>query len=89
MAVLLGGHSGRAGAVEVDVLPLAVAAVPDAGLLRLHGAGHAVAIDVLGEADVGDARRLVPDQMHVGVEQDGVDGLLHLGEGCRGQETAS
>lgn len=89
MAVLLGGHSGRAGAVEVDVLPLAVAAVPDAGLLRLHGAGHAVAIDVLGEADVGDARRLVPDQMHVGVEQDGVDGLLRLGQGCRGQETAS
>lgn len=78
VALLLGGHSGRTGAVEVDVLPLAVPAVPDAGLLRLHGAGQAVAVDVLGEADVGDARRLIPDQVHVRVEQDGVDGLLGL-----------
>lgn len=29
----IGRHGGRAGAVEVDVLPLAVAAVPDTGLL--------------------------------------------------------
>ena len=84
---LLGGHGGRAGAVEVDVLPLAVAAVPDAGLLRLHGARHAAAVDVLGEADVGDAGGLVPDQVDVGIEEDGVDWLLPLGQSCRGRQT--
>lgn len=31
--VVLGRDGGGPGAVEVDVLPLAVAAVPDAGLL--------------------------------------------------------
>lgn len=36
--LLLGGHGGRTGAVEVDVLPLAVTAVPDARLLGLGGA---------------------------------------------------
>lgn len=70
----------------MDVLPLAVTAMPDAGLLRLHGARHTAAIDVLGETDVGDAGRLVADQVDVGVEQDGVDGLLGLGQSCRGQE---
>lgn len=64
--------------MEVDVLPLAVAAMPDASLLRLHGARHAVAVDVLREADVGDAGGFVPDQVDVGVEQDGVDRLLPL-----------
>lgn len=42
----------------MDVLPLAVAAVPHAGLLRLHGAGHAAGVHVLGQSDVGDARRI-------------------------------
>lgn len=60
----------------MDVLPLGVAAVPDAGLLRLHGAWHAAGVHVLGEADVSDARSVVADQVHVGVEQDGVDGPL-------------
>lgn len=60
----------------MDVLPLGVTAVPDAGLLRLHGAWHAAGVHVLGEADVSDARRIVADQVHVGVEQDGVDGPL-------------
>jgi len=70
--------------VEVDVLPLAVAALPDARLLRLRGAWHAAAVHVLREADVGDAGPLVPDQVDVGVEQDGVNGLLPLGQSCRG-----
>lgn len=86
VVTLLGGHGGRAGAVEVDILPLAVAAVPDAGLLWLHGARHAAAVDVLGEADVGDAGGLVPNQVDVGVEQDGVDRLLGLGQSWRGKE---
>lgn len=64
----------------MDVLPLAVTALPDAGLLGLHGARHAVAVDVLGEADVGDAGGLFPNQVDVGVEQDGVYWLLSLRE---------
>lgn len=67
----------------MDVLPLAVAAVPDARLLRLYGAGLPGRVDVLAQTDVGDARRLVPDQVHVGVEQDGVDGQLGPGQSCR------
>ena len=73
---LLGGHAGCAGAVEVDVLPLALATVPDAGLLGLHGARHAAAVHVLGQADVGDARRVLANQVHVGVQQDGVHRLV-------------
>lgn len=62
----------------MDVLPLAVPAVPDARLLGLHGAGQAVGVHVLGEADVGHARCVLADQVHVGVEQDGVDRLVAL-----------
>lgn len=69
----------------MDVLPLAVAAVPDAGLLRLHGARHAIAVDVLGEADIGNAGSLLSNQVDMWVEQDGVDGLLPLRQSCRGQ----
>lgn len=72
--------------MEVDVLPLAITAVPDAGLLGLHGARHAVAVNVLCEADVGDAGRLVPDQVDVGVQQDGVDGQFPLRQSYREQK---
>ena len=60
----------------MDVLPLGVAAVPHAGLLGLHGAGHAAAVHVLGQADVGDAGGVLADQVHVGVQQDGVHWLV-------------
>ena len=69
--------------MEVDVLPLAVAAVPHAGLLRLHGAGHAAGVHVLGQSDVGDARGVLPDEVHMWVQQDGVHGLIPLGQGCK------
>ena len=71
---------GRARAVEVHVLPPALAAVPHARLLRLAGARPALAVHVLGEADVGDAGRVLADQVHVGVEDGGVDGLAVLGQ---------
>ena len=64
--------------MEVHVLPLSVPAVPDARLLGLHGAGHAAGVHVLGEADVGHARRVLADQVHVRVQQDGVDRLMAL-----------
>lgn len=66
--------------MEVDVLPPAVPAVPHSGLLRLAGAGAALPVDKLRQADVGDAGGVVPDHVHVGVEDGGVDGLAVLGE---------
>lgn len=41
--------------MEVDDLPFAVPAVPDTGLLRLGGAWDAAGVQVLRDADVGDA----------------------------------
>lgn len=61
--------------MEVDVEPLAVAAMPHPGLLRLAGAWAARGVHKLREADVGDARGLLADQVHVGVEQGGVHRL--------------
>lgn len=66
--------------MEVDVLPLAIAAVPDAGLLGLAGAGPALRVDVLGEADVGDAGSVLPNDVHVRVQDGRVDRLVVLGE---------
>lgn len=75
------GH-GRARAVEMHVLPLAIAAVPHARLLGLAGAGPALPVDVLRQADVGDARCVLPDDVHVRVQDGRVDGLAVLGEHC-------
>lgn len=74
--------------MEVDVLPLAVAAVPDAGLLGLAGAGPALRVDVLGEADVGDAGRVLPDDVNVRVQDGRVDRLVVLGEHCGAAEVS-
>ena len=58
------------------------------GLLRLAGARAARGVQELGEADVGDARRVLADQVHVGVEQSGVHGLAVLAQHCvRGTHT--
>ena len=65
--------------MEVDDLPLAVAAVPDPGLLRLGGAGRAAGVDVLRHPDIGDAGGLVAHQVDVGVQDGGVDRLTVLG----------
>lgn len=72
--------------MEVDILPLAVSTVPDARLLRLHGARHAIAVDVLGETYISDAGGLVTNQVDMGVEQNGVDRVLGLGQSCIGRE---
>lgn len=64
----------------MDVLPFAVTAVPDAGLLRLHGARHIVDVHVLGEPYISDTRRVLTDQVYVRVQQDGVDGFVAFGE---------
>lgn len=62
----------------VDIEPLAISAVPDTGLLRLRGAGPALAVDVLRQADVRDARGVLPDDVDVGVQDGRVDWLAVL-----------
>ena len=59
--------------MEVDNLPLAVAAVPHPGLLRLGGAWRAVGVDILRHSDVSDAGGLVAHQVDVRVQDGGVD----------------
>lgn len=66
--------------MEVDVLPPALPAVPHPRLLGLAGAGPPRPVHELRQADVGDAGGLVPDHVHVGVEDGGVDGFAVLGE---------
>lgn len=66
--------------MEVNVLPFAISAVPDAGFLRLHGARRVVGIHVLSESDVSDAGAVLADQMHVRIQQDGVDGFVTFRE---------
>lgn len=68
----------------MDIEPLAIPAVPDPGLLRLAGARPALPIDVLGEADVGDARGILSDHVDVWVQDGGVNGLAVLGQDCGG-----
>lgn len=63
----------------MDVLPLAVPAMPHAGFLRLAGPRPTLAVDKLSEANVGDAGRVLADQVDVGVQDCGVDGLAVLG----------
>lgn len=72
----------------MDVLPLSLAAVPDTGLLRLHGAGHAAGIHVLGQPNVGNARCVFPNQMHVWVQQDGVHWFIPFRQGWKEETMA-
>lgn len=64
----------------MDVLPLAVSAVPHSGLLRLAGPRPTLSVDKLSQADVSDAGRVLADQVDVGVQDGGVDGLVVLGQ---------
>lgn len=68
--------------MEMYVLPLAITAVPHAGLFRLAGTGPALAINVLCEADVGDTGCILPNDVHVRVQDGGVDRLAVLGQHC-------
>lgn len=65
--------------VVVDIQPLAVPAMPDTGLFRLCGARPALAIDILRQADVGNAGGIIANNMNMGVQDGGVDWLAVLG----------
>lgn len=67
-------------AVEVDILPPALPAVPYSGLFWLAGAWAALSVNELRQADVSDAGGVVSDDVHVWVEDGGVDGLAVLGK---------
>lgn len=88
------GECGRgARAVEMDDLPLPVAAVPHPGLLWLGGTRRPVAVDVLRHSDVSNARGLVADQVDVRVQDGGVDRFAvfrpHWGGGFRSKRLNS
>lgn len=65
-------------AVVVDIQPLAISAVPDARLFGLRGAGPALAVNVLSQADIRDARSIFTNDMDVGVQDGGVYRLAVL-----------
>lgn len=62
----------------MDVLPLAVPAMPDASLFRLAGPRPTLAVDELSQADVSDAGCILADQVHVWVQDGGVNGFAVL-----------
>lgn len=64
----------------MNIEPLPVAAVPHPGLLRLAGTRAARGVHELREPDVGDARGVLTDEVHMGVEQGGVNGLVVLAQ---------
>jgi len=70
--------------VEVDNLPFAIPAVPDAGLFRLGSAGDAPRVHVLRDADVGDAGGLVSHQVNMGVQDRRVHRLAVPGPHWKG-----
>lgn len=65
-------------AVVVDIQPLAISAVPNTGLFWLCGAGPALAINVLCQADVRNAGSIFTNDMDVGVQDGGVYWLAVL-----------
>lgn len=85
--LLVWGDAGRAGAMEVNVLPLSITTVPHAGLLGLHGARHAAAVHVLGQPNVGDTRCIFTDKVHMWVQEDGMHRLIPFGQRCKWEIT--
>lgn len=66
----------------MHVEPLGVTAMPHARLLRLAGARPALGVDVLRQADVGDAGGVLADQMDMRVEYGGVHRLAVFTQHC-------
>lgn len=62
----------------MNIEPLAIATMPHPGLLRLAGTRAARGVHKLCETDVGDARGVLADQVHVRIEEGGVHGLAVL-----------
>lgn len=69
----------------MDVLPLAVSAMPHTSFLRLAGPRPTLAVDKLSQADVSDAGCILADQVDVRVQDGGVDGLAVLSQHFQNQ----
>lgn len=78
----LQGCSWCSWAVEVHVEPFSVAAMPHTSLLRLAGARPSLAVNVLRQANVGDAGGVFTDQMDMWVENGGVHWFAVFTENC-------
>lgn len=74
--------------MEVNNLPFAIPAVPDAGLLGLGSAGDPSRVHVLRDANVGNAGGLVSHQVDVGVQDRRMHGLAVPGPHWRGTSTS-
>ena len=77
---LLDGYCWRPRAMKMNVLPLAIPAVPHTRLFRLHCFWHSAAIHVLGEPNVCYAGSIVAHQVYMRVQDDGVDGFIAFGQ---------
>lgn len=64
----------------MNVLPLSIPAVPHTGLFRLHCLWHPAAIHVLCEPNVCYASSVIPYQVHVRVQDNGVDWFIAFGQ---------
>lgn len=78
----LQGCSVRSGAVEVNVVPASIAALPHPGLLRLAGARATAGVHKLRQADIRHAGCVFAHHVNVRVEDGRVDGLHVLWQHC-------
>lgn len=68
--------------MEMHVLPFVVPLVPHAALLALVGMRYALFVHVLCQSDVRDARGVLAQQVHVGVQDRRVYGFAVLRQNC-------
>lgn len=69
--------------MEVNILPFPIAAVPDSRLFRLHCLGHPTPIHVLSQPYVRNAGSIIPHQVDMWIQDDGVDWLVALRQSYR------
>lgn len=68
------------GTMVVYIQPLAITAMPDTGLFGLHGAWPALAINILGQTDIGNTCCIITNNMNVGIQDGSVDWFAVLGQ---------
>uniref|UniRef100_A0A2D4FMP6 Uncharacterized protein n=1 Tax=Micrurus corallinus TaxID=54390 RepID=A0A2D4FMP6_MICCO len=61
------------GTMVVYIQPLAITAMPDTGLFGLHGARPALAINILGQTDIGNTSCIITNDMNMGIQDGSVD----------------
>lgn len=64
----------------VYIQPLAITAMPDTSLFGLHGARPSLAINILGQTDIGNTCCIITNNMNMGVQDGSVDWFAVLGQ---------